>query len=108
MKMSHKDFNLPENLSVSELQKIRSDLDAHIAQRREDEKQATVQKIKSLVIESGFNVEEILPLLTDRKEHPVRYRHPHDSRLTWCGKGRRPLWMTDALREGITIEEMAA
>lgn len=108
MKLVHKDFDLPEELSVEDLEQIRKKLDDRIAQRREAEKHATVQRLKSFLIESGFSVEEVLPLLTDRKEHPVRYRHPHNPELTWCGKGRRPLWMNEALREGITIEEMAA
>lgn len=33
------------------------------------------------------------------KQAKIKYRHPHDERLTWSGLGRRPTWFKDALNK---------
>lgn len=108
MQITHKDFVIPENLPVSELERLRGRLEDTIAERREREKEVAAQRIKELIDETGFQVDDLLPLLQRSKPLPVRYRHPENPELTWCGKGRRPLWMTEALSEGLTLDQMAA
>lgn len=106
MKLRHNDFDIPHDIPVAELEKIRSRLDDQINARRHQERCLAAQRLKEAAIEMGFPIEELLPLLTQQVEHPVKYRHPQIAELTWCGKGRRPLWMTRALNEGLTLAEM--
>ncbi|MBW7565328.1 H-NS histone family protein [Chromobacterium subtsugae] len=44
-----------------------------------------------------------------RPKKPVeeKYRHPADASLTWCGRGRKPLWGQALLDQGKTQEELA-
>lgn len=34
------------------------------------------------------------------------YRHPHNTALTWSGKGRKPQWVTDWIKDGGTIQQL--
>lgn len=36
------------------------------------------------------------------------YRNPNNPSQTWTGKGRRPLWILELLREGMTFDDMLA
>lgn len=106
MKLRHNDFDIPRDTPVSELMKLRSRLDDQINAQRSQELSVAAQSVRDLAESMGFQITELLPLLTERVEHPVRYRHPRNAELTWCGKGRRPLWMNRALEEGLTLAEL--
>lgn len=106
MKIRHNDFEIPSDAPVAELEKLRSRLDDQINAQRKQEMGLAAQRLKDAAIEMGFPIEELLPLLTERVEHPVKYRHPRNPQMTWCGKGRRPLWMNRALNEGLMLSEM--
>jgi DNA-binding protein H-NS len=62
--------------------------------------------MKDVAIEHGFQVGDLIPILKVKPERPARYRHPTQPELTWCGRGRRPLWMSRALKEGISLSDM--
>ncbi len=38
----------------------------------------------------------------------LTYRNPNDPSQTWTGKGRRPAWILELLREGMTFDDMLA
>jgi DNA-binding protein H-NS len=35
-----------------------------------------------------------------KSDSPPKFRHPTDPSLTWAGKGRTPLWMTELIEKG--------
>lgn len=37
---------------------------------------------------------------------PQRYRNPENPSETWSGKGHEPLWVTDALRRGLSMSDL--
>ena len=39
-------------------------------------------------------------------EGPPLYRHPTRPELTWCNRGRRPLWLHDLLRQGYRLADL--
>lgn len=106
MKLRHNEFDIPRDAPVAELVKLRSLLDDQINAQRSKEMGVAARRVRDLAEKMGFQITELLPLLTERVEHPVKYRHPQDPQMTWCGKGRRPLWMNRALEEGLTLAEL--
>jgi DNA-binding protein H-NS len=106
MDLRHEDFVVRRNSPVAELERLRSQLDEQITAKRKQEMGIAAQRLKDAAIDMGFPIQELLPLLTEPVEHPVKYRHPQNPDLTWCGKGRRPLWMNRALNNGLTLSEM--
>jgi DNA-binding protein H-NS len=39
---------------------------------------------------------------------PPKYTNPVNPSQTWSGKGHQPKWVKEALKEGLTLEELAA
>jgi len=108
MQHRHEDFDIPQDVTVTELEEIRSRLDDQISARREQEMSLAAQRLKDAAKDMGYHISELMHLLSERTEHPVKYRHPQNPDLTWCGKGRRPLWMNKVLEEGHTLADLAA
>lgn len=101
-------------LSTSELSQLKADIDIELGKR--SKKNATVEEIKRFAAEKGVTLEDLVSSFADPKVKarreigpaPVRYRHPQKSNLTWSGRGKRPLWMVEALNAGMTIETLKA
>jgi DNA-binding protein H-NS len=36
-----------------------------------------------------------------------KYRHPENPGLTWSGRGKRPIWVNEALASGKTLDDLA-
>jgi DNA-binding protein H-NS len=105
MHLNHSSFNIPD-LPVSELEQMRQELDARIAEKRDSERVAAAMQVREIARKAGFSLQELIPLLKDEAGMPVKFRHPDHPDLTWCGKGRRPLWMNEAIDTGITLAKM--
>jgi len=99
-------------MSSSELQTLRSEIDAEIARRQN--KMAAIEEIKRLAQEKGLKVEDLLAELGGskvraRKEMapvPARYRNPDNTAQTWSGRGKRPIWLNEAMAAGKTLDEL--
>jgi DNA-binding protein H-NS len=103
-------------LSLPELETLAQDVQAEITNRREAEKQRVLEQMRELAASIGMTPEELLraqraQLGGGRAGMPgvaVKYRHPENPSLTWSGRGKRPQWLTDALAEGKSLEDLAA
>jgi len=105
MQLNHSSFNIPD-LPVSALELMRDELEARIAEKREAERVAVALRVREIAKEAGFSIQDLMTLLENGSDMPVKYRHPDHPELTWCGKGRRPLWMNEAIDKGITLAEL--
>ena len=105
MQMNHAPFNLPD-LSLSQLVEVRAQVEAQISEKRESERAAAVDQIRRIIEAFNFAEDELILILKGANALPVKYRHPEDPSLTWCGKGRRPLWLNEALSVGISIAKI--
>jgi len=105
MQMSHAPFNLPD-LSLSQLVEIRAQVEAKICEKRESERAAAAEQIRNIVEAFAFGENDVITILKGIKALPVKYRHPEDPTLTWCGKGRRPLWLNEVLSAGVPIAKV--
>lgn len=97
-------------LSLAELETLAQDVQAELVSRREAEKQRVLEQMRELAASIGMTPEELL--LAQRGGRggvvAVKYRHPDNPGLTWSGRGKRPQWVTDALAEGKSLEDLAA
>ncbi|MEZ5479411.1 MAG: H-NS histone family protein [Thiolinea sp.] len=95
-----------DNLSVSELEQLKSGIDTAIEKNRLKELWDLREKIDDLVDNSPFTLEEVLEARSMRKPVPPKYRNPDDASQTWTGRGRKPLWVEACLENGKTMEEL--
>jgi DNA-binding protein H-NS len=96
-------------LSFEELQTLAQDVETELVSRREAEKGRVLQQMRELAGSIGMTVEELLGREKGkvRAKAEAKYRHPDNPDLTWSGRGKRPLWVTEALNAGKSLEELA-
>lgn len=96
-------------LSIEELQGLARDIETEIVERRAAEKGRVLNQMRELAGSLGMTLEELL-----REERgggggaAVKYRHPDNPGLTWSGRGKRPIWVNEALASGKTLDDLAA
>lgn len=100
-------------LPLADLHSIQVNLAKGIELRKVAEKQDWSNQLKELIQKSGFTLEELagdtkLPKASKVKKEraPAKCRNPNNFKQTWSGKGRPPIWYTEALASGITEDEL--
>jgi len=97
-----------EALTVADLEQMRGTIDQRIREKRENNLSDAIQEIERVVAKHGFAMHDVMARIDARVEGPVKWRHPMQPDLIWCGRGRRPRWMTAALKAGIALPDMRA
>lgn len=96
-----------EDLSVSELDKLRNNIDYALNNRRQAELIKIRKKIEELVENSGFSLQEVLNVRPTRKTVAPKYRNPNNPEKTWTGRGRRPAWVEESFAKGLSLDDLA-
>jgi DNA-binding protein H-NS len=99
-----------DNLSYSDLLRLEERLKSAIAARKAEDAKVTKDELRAMAAKSGFNLDELF----GRKRGPkpghkasVKYRNPKDPSQTWTGRGRKPNWLTDAVKKGGKLDSYA-
>jgi len=104
-----------QDLSFDELLSLRFEIDAVLARRIEDEKQALEAKLAKLGhLSDSTKPAPLIAATIGRVQTgpakgtkvPPRFYNPDNPSETWSGRGLRPRWMVAALAAGRSIEEM--
>ncbi len=95
-------------MDLDELKRLQKDVSAAIATYQERQREQARALLEKQAREMGFKLEELAAPAGRRKgkASPAKYRHPENPALTWTGRGRRPNWITSALEQGRTLEDM--
>lgn len=94
-----------DKLSLKDLIQLERDVAAAIVERKHEEKAELKQKIAALAEQSGFDVGELFGGRRGRRAPAaIKYRNPKNPDETWTGRGRKPNWLTAALKKGQKIE----
>jgi DNA-binding protein H-NS len=104
--MKNLDIN---SLSLKELKKLKTEIDAAIVsfeKRRKDEARA---KLEEHARAMGFSLNELVGVSVARKRAPAKpkYANPADPSETWTGRGRKPRWAQAALAAGKSLDDLA-
>ncbi|WP_114965808.1 H-NS family nucleoid-associated regulatory protein [Alkalilacustris brevis] len=100
-------FNL-EEMPLNELKQLRKDVDRAIETFQERKKLEAASELEALAREKGFSLAELTGVARKtRKPAKPKYRHPHDPSITWSGRGRKPNWFVDALKQGKSADDLA-
>lgn len=95
-----------DTLSVAELDKLKYNIEHAISNRKQTELLDVRKKLDDLVENSGFSLQEILEAKSVRKPVQPKYRNPENAENTWTGRGRRPVWVEQALSAGKTLDDL--
>lgn len=100
-----KSVNL-EELSYDELARIQKDAESLLKAKQKDTlKQAYIQ-FQQIAKDLGVSVDEIIKAgKSVKNKRPAKYHNPKDTKKTWSGQGRKPLWLEDELKNGKKLED---
>ena len=98
-----------DKLTYAELLDLRTRVDAAMLEAKATEKAAVKAKMEALAAASGFSFAELIGGKRGKgaakgSKVAVKYRNSKDPSQTWTGRGRKPLWLVDALKKGQKIE----
>ena len=104
-------------LSVEQLKELLKRIPAEIKRRTEEvsnaAREAAIEKLKAIAREHGYSLEELAGTKKTRKSasgtrKPVapKYANPSNTAETWTGRGRKPLWVQNALNQGHSLESL--
>lgn len=110
-------------LSTDELEKLIKQAEAALDKKRKAELKNAQAVLEKMAKELGVDPSELLKGATEkkatrkkaagkkkagaRKPAAVKFRDPANSSNTWTGRGKRPLWLQDALGKGAKLEDFA-
>jgi DNA-binding protein H-NS len=98
-------------MSVDEIWQLHEEIIRVLSARLTSEKIALESRLSQLSRETGEGPAEVkLKKNTSgkRRKYPrvlPKYRNPNESSETWSGRGKKPRWLTAALKAGHSIEE---
>ena len=114
-----------DDLSVAELEKLIKQAEKKLEKKRLDAVKSAQAEISKIAKDLGVSVDDLLQEKAsrqkkaarkntdrkkkagDRKPAKVKNRNPNDSSQTWTGRGKRPVWLRDALENGAKLEDFA-
>lgn len=102
-----------DSLSPAELQALIKRAEAQMQSARKNHIHEVRIKIDGVLRSAGLTIDEVYP----RRGGPHRkspkaavapkYRNPENPAQTWSGRGKRPLWFSEALKKkGVTTDSM--
>lgn len=102
-----------DTLSPSELQTLIKQAEAQMDSARKNQVSEVRTKIDALLKNAQLTLDEVYPRRGGKSakgsKAPVapKYRNPGDPTQTWSGRGKRPVWFTEALKKrGVTAESL--
>jgi DNA-binding protein H-NS len=82
------------------------------AELRQQQLQATRERIDAILLEAGFDLKEIYGTRVSKRvgkrasAGKPKFRNPKDPSQTWSGYGRSPRWFTVAVNAGVSESDL--
>ncbi|MDR0528453.1 MAG: H-NS histone family protein [Zoogloeaceae bacterium] len=100
-------------LSLAQLKELERLVPREIRRRASEERANARRKLEQVAQELGFHLAELLeggvsraPRASKGSTVPPKYRHPQQTDLTWSGRGRKPVWVENWLKDGGSIKQL--
>lgn len=101
------------NLSIAQLIDLKNKAEQLIVIKQKEQKKDLISDFEAQAAKLGLSLEDVIGTTSPKgrktkgKKVAPKYRNPHDSSVTWTGRGRRPLWVEAELKKGKTLEDLA-
>lgn len=97
-----------DKLDRSDLLKIMKEIPLELKRRDKSMKKDLREKMLKLAEEAGYSLDDIIggAKAKPTKKAAPKYQNPNDESITWTGRGRKPLWVVDALDSGLTLDDL--
>ncbi|SMO84785.1 H-NS family nucleoid-associated regulatory protein [Paracoccus laeviglucosivorans] len=97
-----------DTLSLKELKSLKTQVDRAVDSFEARQKQKALEALKATAQEHGFNLKDLMDGDSLKKSGVApKYAHPENPEQTWTGRGRKPLWIQEALDSGKSLDDLA-
>ncbi len=99
-----------EKMSLKQIEALEARIADAKAAAMEEAKAEVKAKIDAVLESSGLTIGDLYPRAKQangRSKAGVKFRNPKDPSQTWSGRGRRPLWLVEAVKKGAKQESFA-
>jgi DNA-binding protein H-NS len=98
-----------EKMSLADLKKLQKDVAKAIDTYEERELKAAAAEADAVLRERGFSLAQLMQqnVAKPRTKVAPKYANPDDPTQTWTGRGRKPRWVTAALENGKSLDDLA-
>ena len=102
----------PAALSFDELLKLKRDIDGQVAKRSAIELEHTKSRLQLIASSLGQTVAQVFGLHTnetakkERRKTSIKPKYTDAHGNTWTGRGRRPQWVDEWLRNGSELDAL--
>ena len=99
-----------EKMSLKQIEALEARIADAKAAALEEAKTEVKAKIDAVLESSGLTIGDLYPRAkraNGRGKSGVKYRNPKDPSQTWSGRGRKPLWLVEAVKKGAKQESFA-
>ncbi|MEQ3624416.1 MAG: H-NS histone family protein [Celeribacter sp.] len=100
-----------DGYSRKDLEQIKADCDKAIQRLDKDHRRKALAAAEAAAREHGFSLSDLSAsgesAKANKPKSPPKYRHPENPEMTWTGRGRKPNWLSEALRDGKSLEDFA-
>ncbi|MEN3110134.1 H-NS histone family protein [Uliginosibacterium paludis] len=112
--------------SEKDLNQAAEAIKAEIAKRETSSKEKAMKELKAVAAKHGISLESLLDgksakgagkaskaprakkaVAKPRGKVAAKYANPADASMTWTGRGRKPIWVADALAAGKSLADLA-
>ncbi|GAB4059551.1 H-NS family nucleoid-associated regulatory protein [Uliginosibacterium sediminicola] len=115
-------------LSLTELNRLKSRVEAEIARRADTSKRDLLKKVQKLAADAGVSLDDLLgqapakaagktaakaapkaakkPGARKGQKVAPKYSNPADASQTWTGRGRQPAWVAAHVAAGNTLDSL--
>ena len=106
-------------LSLAELLKLQKQVERAIDKKQKSDAEAARREVEKILNKRGLTMKDVLDVKsssrkrkgtaakTTRAKVKPKYANPADKKVTWTGRGRKPLWVQAHLKKGGKIEDLA-
>lgn len=101
-----------DSLDKSELRELQARIEAAIARREAEHRQAAIAEVERVAGTFGFALSDLVGEAPKAKDagksrgKPMKFADPQDPTRMWSGRGRQPAWFKDRLAEGFSREDL--
>ena len=103
-----------EKMSLKQIEALEARIADAKAAAMEEAKAEVKAKIDAVLASSGLTIADLYSRVKQangrgkgRSKAGVKFRNPKDPSQTWSGRGRKPLWLVEAVKKGAKQQSFA-
>ncbi len=95
-------------MSLSELKELQREVNKAVSTFEDRKKREALAVLEEQARQLGFSIAELTgaKVVRNRTAAAPRYANPSDRSETWSGRGRKPRWFVEAIKDGASSESL--